>query len=203
MPKPNSTMSSRRSHPLGYLIAPVLLIAAMLVIFLTTNLAHWLTLTERNLLAQPWRIFTTHLVHLNSTHLAANCIALLAIAIIFRDHVKGRLLINVMLISALAATLVPVLLAQDYAFIGLSGVLHGIVVYGGLLIMRTQRQIGVAILLVVIVKLVIDLMLAGTENVWLGAEVAYLCHVGGAIGGALAVPSLRRKPIDVITVKRR
>ena len=203
MQKSDSTLQPRLSYRLRFLSAPCLVIAVMLAIFFVPDIKPWLVLTENGVLSQPWRIFTTHLVHLNSTHLAVNCIALLAIAIIFRDHVKGRLLINVMLISALAATLVPVLLAQDYAFVGLSGVLHGIVVYGGLLIMRTQRPIGVAILLVVIVKLVIDLMLAGTENVWLGAEVAYLCHVGGAIGGALAVPGLRRKPIDVIKAKRQ
>lgn len=203
MQNSDSTLQPRLSYRLRFLIAPILVIAIMLAISLLPSLQPWLVLTKDGAFSQPWRIFTTHLVHLNSMHLAINCAALLVIAIIFRAHVKGRLLINVMLISALAATLVPVLLAQDYAFVGLSGVLHGIVVYGGLLIMRTQRPVGVTILMVVIVKLVIDLMLAGTENLWLGAEVAYLCHVGGAIGGALAIPGLRRKPIDVIKARRR
>ncbi|MFU8783631.1 rhombosortase [Aliidiomarina sp.] len=201
MQKSDSTLQPSLSYRLRFLIAPFVIIAVMLTVFLLPGIEPWLVLTENGVLSQPWRIFTTHLVHLNSAHLAVNCIALLAIAVIFRNHVKGRLLINVMLISALAATLIPVLLAQDYAFVGLSGVLHGVVVYGGLLIMRTQRPVGVTILLIVIVKLVIDLMLADTQNEWLGAEVAYLCHVGGAIGGALAVPGLRRKPIEVIKTK--
>ncbi|RUO22474.1 rhombosortase [Aliidiomarina iranensis] len=184
-----------------FMLAPLVLAIILVAIHLNPNVQNWLVLTETDLLRQPWRIFTTHLVHLNDQHLWVNLAALILTAILFRRYIQGRLLLNVMMISALGASLVPILLEQDYDFVGLSGVLHGIFVYVGVSLLRTQRPIGITILMVMIVKLGVDLTLSADESFWLGAQVAYLCHVGGAIGGALAVPGLRRKPIDIVKPK--
>lgn len=186
---------------IDFLLAPVVLAIVLIIIHLNSNMQSWLVLSEDNLLSQPWRIFTTHLVHLNNQHLWVNVAALILISILFRSYIRGRLLMNVMMISALGASLVPILLAQDYNFVGLSGVLHGIFVYVGVSLLRTQRSLGITILMIVVIKLGVDLTLAVDESFWLGAQVAYLCHIGGAVGGALAVPGLRRKPIEIVKPK--
>ncbi|EGN75723.1 rhomboid family GlyGly-CTERM serine protease [Idiomarina sp. A28L] len=186
---------------IGFLLAPVILAIVLVAIHMNTNVQSWLVLSEENLLSQPWRIFTTHLVHLNDQHLWVNVAALILISILFRSYIRGRLLMNVMMISALGASLIPILLAQDYNFVGLSGVLHGVFVYVGVSLLRTQRALGVTILMIVVIKLAVDLILAVDESLWLGAQVAYLCHIGGAVGGALAVPGLRRKPIEIVKPK--
>lgn len=199
-PSKNKSDNSFKQR-ISFLLAPALLAIILIAIHLSNEAQQWLTLSEDNLLTQPWRIFTTHLVHLNDQHLWVNVAALMLIAILLRDYVRGRLLMNVMMISALGASLVPILLTQDYDFVGLSGVLHGIFVYVGVSTLRTQRPLGVAILTVMVIKLGVDMVLAVDESFWLGAQVAYLCHVGGAIGGALAVTGLRRKPIDIVKQK--
>lgn len=187
----STSAATNRASAWQFLLAPAVVSAVMLVIYFMPAVEPWLTLEQNLLFSQPWRIFTTHLVHLHATHLLVNLLALLAIAIIVRRWVHGRIFVNVMLFSALGATLLPVILQQDYQFVGLSGVLHGILVYAGIIVLRTNRPLGSTILLMVIAKLAIDLIFAGTESSWLGAQVAYLCHVGGAIGGAIAVPALR------------
>ncbi len=202
-----STSTSKKTSPrslkrqIHFLLVPLVLALVMVIIHLYPSLQNWLVLSEDTLLSQPWRIFTTHLVHLNTQHLWVNVAALILISILFRNYIQGRLLMNVMMISALGASLIPILLAQDYNFVGLSGVLHGIFVYVGVSLLRTQRPIGITILMIVVVKLGVDLTLAVDESFWLGAQVAYLCHVGGAVGGALAVPGLRRKPIEIVKPK--
>ncbi|MCL4409842.1 rhombosortase [Aliidiomarina haloalkalitolerans] len=187
-----------KTFPLRFLLAPVVIALLCVVIHLQPQWHNYLTLSENSLLAQPWRIFTTHLVHLNIQHLAMNLVALLLLAIIFRQQVQGRLLVNVMVISALFATIVPIAVSQEYLFVGLSGVLHGVVVFAGVTMTKQGNKIGFIVLAAVVVKLIFDMTLNSGYQDWLGAEVAYLCHLGGAIGGALAVPGLRRRPIDLV-----
>ncbi|MCL5255023.1 MAG: rhombosortase [Gammaproteobacteria bacterium] len=188
----------QQSIPFRFLIAPVAIAVICVLIQFQPQWHDYLTLSEDGLLAQPWRIFTTHLVHLNLQHLLLNLAALLLLAVIFRQQLQGRLLVNVMVISALFATIVPIAVSQEYLFVGLSGVLHGIAVYAGVLLTKQGNKFGFVVLAAVVVKLVLDMTINSGYQDWLGAEVAYLTHLGGAIGGALAVPGLRRKPIDFI-----
>jgi|GEM_PF-2811147 len=180
-------------------LAPVIVVLVLVLVSTSASLQAWLLLYEDNAFRQPWRLFTTHLVHLHHMHLSMNVIAFVLISIIFRRFVQGRLLINVMLISALFASLIPIMLAQDYQFAGLSGVLHGVVAFAGVTMFKQQHRLGIWVLAALVAKLVADLVLADTTPGWLGAQVAYLSHLGGAIGGVLAVPGLRRKPAEIIS----
>lgn len=187
-----------QSFPLRFLLAPAVIALICVVISLQPQWHNYLALTEDGLLAQPWRVFTTHLVHLNDQHLLMNLVALFLLAVIFRQQAQGRLLVNVMVISALFATIVPIAVSQEYLFVGLSGVLHGIAVFAGVTMAKQGHKVGFVVLAAVVVKLIVDMTVQSGYQDWLGAEVAYLSHLGGAIGGALAVPGLRRKPIELI-----
>lgn len=184
-------------------LAPVVIVIILLGVSTDAQLQNWLLLYPDSLWTQPWRIITTHLVHLNPTHLSVNIAAFVLLMVLFRDYLNGRLLINVMIIAAVFASLVPVWLAGNFHFAGLSGVLHGMLAYIGLQLLQVRRTWGIWILAALVAKLVVDLLTAGQEVSWLGAEVAYLSHIGGALGGILAFPGLRRQPKDLLPKRLR
>lgn len=156
-------------------------------------------LIEGELWSQIWRIFGTHLVHIHLTHAIYNALGLCLLAAVFHAQFTNRQLFNVMLLSALGGTLISVYLANEYNFVGLSGVLHGVYAYTALRILKAERNKGAVLLLLLGVKLAYDFVSAGNGLAWLdGAAIAQWCHLGGAIGGALAVPVLRKTSVELL-----
>ncbi|TRW49669.1 rhombosortase [Aliidiomarina halalkaliphila] len=179
-------------------LAPTIVALILIVIHAIPSIHPILSLQPEGVFTQAWRLFTTHLVHLNTNHLLMNVLALILVAIIFRPVVHGRLLVNVMAFAALFAALIPLILSDAPYFVGFSGITHGIVAYAGVLLVRQQNRWGFFVLAGLVAKLVIDMMSAGQYNPYIGSEIAYLAHLGGALGGVLAVPGLRRRPKDVL-----
>lgn len=174
-------------------ITPTLISITLLAVAYSPAAQDALVLLNGDLWSQIWRIFGTHLVHLSLLHAVANIAGLWLFSFAFKSFFSNRLLFNVILISALFATLVPVYLANDYQFVGFSGVLHGVFAYAALRTFTLNKTKGRLLLAALIIKLGYDLMTAGQAVAWLnGAHVAYLCHIGGALGGIIAVPSLRK-----------
>jgi rhomboid family GlyGly-CTERM serine protease len=80
---------------------------------------------------QLWRLVTGNLCHGNLTHYLMNMLALVVIASLFQEHLRGRRGIGITIITTLLGS--AALFASDYRdYVGLSGVLHGLVAYGAL-----------------------------------------------------------------------
>ncbi len=174
-------------------IAPTLVSIIIVLVVYSTAAQEALVLIPGDLWSQIWRIFGAHLVHINLLHALYNMLVLWLLVFLFKDLFSNRLLFNVILLSGLFATLVPVYLANDYHFVGFSGVLHGILAYAALRTLATDKTKGLVLLAALALKLGYDFVTAGQSVGWLGgAHVAYLCHVGGALGGAIAVPTLAK-----------
>lgn len=170
-----------------------------IIIFYVPSLASWLEIAPTDLGSKPWAIVTTHLVHLNEAHLIVNLLALLLLNFLFSDALSNRILLNVLIITSVTASLLPVGLEIDIPYVGLSGVLHGIFVYGAITTLRKDKKFGVILLALVVIKLVWDMFNSGQAVEWLGgATVAYLVHVGGAFGGAISVPMLRDRAARIL-----
>ncbi|WP_113905956.1 rhombosortase [Aliidiomarina celeris] len=190
-----------------YLNTTALIISVLAVVFFfvpasTFDAEQLLALNSLYIFEQPWRIFTTHLLHINEMHLLFNLLGLWLLVILFREKIPGRTLLNVVLISALFATLSSVYIGNDASFIGLSGVLHGIFAYGAIQMLHSERRFAFLLIVALVAKLVWDMLNAGENVAWLDhSTVAYWCHLGGALGGVIAVPALKKKPKEILNKK--
>lgn len=150
------------------------------------------------LVAQPWRLMTGHLVHINWMHALVNVIALVIVARLFAPDLPALQQVGVLIV---AAFVVGSGLAGFYPAVlwyrGLSGVLHALFFAGAtawlVTALRTSprdlRAIVFAALLVAggCVKVAIEQPAGGVlpHADWLGAAVVPQAHLLGAACGAL------------------
>jgi len=134
-----------------------------------------------------WRLLTGHLVHGSFTHMALNLAGLGLMAMLFPHHysLTGWLLISGLSIVAIDAGFVwseP----QLTWYVGLSGVLHGVLAAGATAWWRYEsRGLALALTLILLAKMAWEqtqgaLPLSGDMPVIVDA------HLYGAIGGLLA-----------------
>ncbi len=136
--------------------------------------------TDRVFAGELWRMFSGHLVHLNTAHFLLNFLALL---LIFQWSLKTSQTADICVFLLVAAPLVSLGLiisgAQWYA--GLSGLLHGALV---VLIMRLRFPLQFVGLCLVLGKLVLQ---ANLPERGFEAGVDPISHVSHWIGAGLGV----------------
>ena len=139
---------------------------------------------------QYWLLLTGHLVHLNWTHWALNMAGLVIVAVFFSLY--GSILdwLFVLLFSAIAISLGLYWLHPELSwYVGLSGVLHGLFIYGAIREIRFYPFSGYILLLLLTGKLFWEYMngaLPGSEQMT-GGRVLVEAHLYGAIAGLVAV----------------
>ena len=138
-----------------------------------------------------WRLVTGHLVHLSWSHLWLNLAALGLLAIIFGEVLSAMSCLFVLLLSILGIDVGLYLLQPEISwYVGLSGVLHGVIAAGSLLLLwRDQTRFGLVIAATLIGKLSYEQWfgpLPFTQSAS-GGPVVVSAHLYGAIGGAVAV----------------
>lgn len=150
------------------------------------------------LVAQPWRLMSGHLVHINWMHALVNCVALVIVARLFAPELSALRQIAVLVV---AAFVVGSGLAWFYPAVlwyrGLSGILHALFFAGAVAWLvaswraqpRNARRIVVPALLVVggWIKVAIEQPAGGTlpHADWLGAAVVPQAHLLGAACGSV------------------
>ena len=147
---------------------------------------------DRGLIDQGhyWLLLSGHLVHLNWSHWALNMAGLLIVAVFF--SVYGRLLewLFVLLFTAIVTGLGLYWFNPELIwYVGLSGVLHGLFMYGAVREVRYYPFSGYLLLLLLIGKLFWEYMngpIPGSEEMT-GGHVVVSAHLYGAIGGFASV----------------
>ncbi|MDO6579784.1 rhombosortase [Photobacterium sp. 2_MG-2023] len=135
---------------------------------------------------QWWRILTGNFTHTNWAHLGMNVSGLLIISYLFRFYLTagrfGLLLASLSLIVGLSLFLTKL---DGYA--GLSGLLHGVFIWGACQDIRTQRAGGRLLLIAGILKISWDLYSGGSAETasMIKAQIAVEAHLAGAVGGFL------------------
>ena len=182
-------------------------IAAAALLLQALGAADALELRRTLLAAQPWRVLTGHLVHLNWPHALVNAAALVVVARLFAHDLDAKRQATTL---AIAAIVISVALTYGYRGIdwyrGLSGVIHALFFAGAAAWLASARTFSlrtlwlpVALLVGGWIKVVAEQpsgdMLPHAE--WLGAAVVPQAHLvgaacGTAIGLGLALADRRR-----------
>jgi rhomboid family GlyGly-CTERM serine protease len=137
-----------------------------------------------------WLLLTGHLVHLNWMHWALNMAGLVVVAAFFSLY--GSILdwLFVLLFSAMVIGLGLYWFHPELIwYVGLSGVLHGLFIYGAIREIRFYPFSGYILLLLLTGKLIWEYMngaLPGSEEMT-GGRVLVEAHLYGAIAGLAAV----------------
>ena len=138
---------------------------------------------------EAWRLLSGHFVHLGISHLALNLVGLALVWYLVGRHFTTVRWLFVAILSIVAMDagfwwLNPEL---DW-YVGLSGLLHGLLAAGLIVAVRERDREGLVIALFVIGKLAWEQWggpLPGSEAT-AGGAVIVDAHLYGAIGGALA-----------------
>ncbi len=135
-----------------------------------------------------WRAFTGHFLHTNGIHLLLNLAALI---LLWALHGHFYTLKNYGLLFITSALICSAGLfyfsPQIQQYVGLSGVLHGIFIFGAIMDIRHQDKTGYLLFIGVWLKIAHEQFYGASEQVstLIDANVAIDAHLWGAIGGLL------------------
>lgn len=120
-----------------------------------------------SLLSPWWRWISGHFAHLGWEHLLLNCAALLIVwELFFRDS-RWYVDLSLLLFSCVTISGGLYFLSPNVEwYVGLSGVLHALFVYGALTLFSSHKKMALVLLIGVAAKLIWE-------------------HIGGALTGAL------------------
>lgn len=137
-----------------------------------------------------WLLLSGHLVHLNWAHWGLNMAGLAIVALFFSPHGNVVQWLSVSIISAFCVGLGLYWLNPEVThYVGLSGVLHGLFIYGAIRETRIYPASGYALLALLVGKLIWELMngpLPGSEELTSGRVITD-AHFYGALGGLVSV----------------
>lgn len=139
---------------------------------------------------EPWRFFTANFVHLGWSHFWMNMGALSLIWLMFAKRLSTLEWVAVFIISALTvSTGIHLHNVDFYYYVGLSGVLHGLILAGVLREFKFDRFYALVVGLLTSAKLGYEQFngaLPGSEET-AGGTVLVDSHLFGALGGVLAI----------------
>ncbi len=142
---------------------------------------------------QLWLLLTGNLVHLGWSHLWLNLAGLAMVWWFFDTEFSIAQWLWVLVISALSVTVGLYLLDPHLIwYVGLSGLLHGLFIAGGIRLLGRDTRFAILLLLLFAAKLGWEQLfgsLPGTSDM-AGGPVVVNSHLYGAIGGGIAVSFL-------------
>jgi rhomboid family GlyGly-CTERM serine protease len=178
-----------------WLLPSIALLASALLLFGGEMAREWLRFDREGISSgELWRVVTGHFVHLGWPHFALNAAGLALVWYLVGD-VFDRL--RWLVISAISILTMDVGLwvfdPELMWYVGLSGLLHGILAAGLVANLRKPDKETVALSVLLLLKLVWEQLggpLPGSEGT-AGGAVVVDSHLFGALGGVLAAFLLR------------
>ena len=170
----------------------------LFVVSFTAYLANYLANVEitlrydRQMLIEGelWRLFTGHLLHLNSPHLWLNMAGVLIVASFFNGSCSTRQWLLLLFFSAVWISLGLFLFVPNMLwYMGLSGVLHSLFVVGAWHERQCHPLSGNILLILLLVKVIVEQMGGGLDasEAMIGATIAVDAHLFGVIAGVVFI----------------
>lgn len=145
---------------------------------------------QRELIIQGegWRMFTGHLLHTNGFHLLLNLAALI---MLWALHGRFYTIKNYLALFLFCSISTSIGIFYDNTsltqYVGLSGVLHGIFVFGAIMDILSKDKTGYLLFIGVWLKIAHEQIYGASSDVsdLIEASVAVDAHLWGAVGGLL------------------
>jgi len=135
-----------------------------------------------------WRLITGHLLHTNFAHLVLNLLGFLLLWALHGEYYTPKRLILFMLLSSMMTSAGIYLFSSSIIwYVGLSGILHGLFVWGACFDIVRKESTGWLLLIGVAIKIGYEQFDGDTQSIadLIGASVAVDAHLYGAISGLL------------------
>lgn len=137
---------------------------------------------------ESWRWLSSSLVHTNGFHLVLNIAGLTMLWALHGEHYRPLLFIKIFLWCSLG-TSIGIYCLSPYLiwYVGLSGTLHGLFVWGACMDLIKGLKSGWILLAGIGAKLTYEQLFGGSPEVaeLIGASVAVDAHLYGAVSGLL------------------
>lgn len=132
---------------------------------------------------QFWQPVSGHLVHSNLNHLLMNMAGLAALWSLHGQYYQAKLFNYLVLSSCLFISGYLWLFSDIDVYVGFSGVLHALVVWGALMDIKQKEHTGYLLLLAIAGKLIYEQVSGASESTaeLIGVQVAIQAHLSGAI----------------------
>lgn len=138
---------------------------------------------------QWWRLLTGHIVHLGIVHTLLNLAGFGLVLNLVGDQRKILSWCLAFLLIALGTSAAMLIWNPKVSYYaGLSGVLHGLLVFGLVPLCKQHKLIGWGGLLIIVVKLCYEQLVTGSSSQTaelIGANVVSIAHVYGAVLGLI------------------
>jgi rhomboid family GlyGly-CTERM serine protease len=154
---------------------------------------------DRDALAryQLWRLLTAHLVHLGWRHTLLNGAGVIVLWVLFAREFTPARWVWIALLAALFIDLSLWLRHPEILwYLGASGVLHGVWAAGACALYRRADNLGAALLLLLVVKLIYEQQ-SGDSLFDRDLRLVPAAHLAGALGGLIGavLPRLKAKSL--------
>ncbi|MEW6992562.1 rhombosortase [Colwelliaceae bacterium 6441] len=137
---------------------------------------------------QYWRLLTGHFFHTNYAHLLLNTLALVLLWALHGQFYSTKQYALLFLFSSLTISLAIFNFSPEMnEYVGLSGVLHGVFIWGALKDIQHSEKTGYLLLIGAIVKVAHEQIYGASEDVTMliNANVAIDAHLWGLISGVV------------------
>lgn len=187
--KLNTLALSRQHFQVVFIIALLSIIAFIGEYFLGDSFTQTLVY-QRQLIThgEVWRVFTGHILHTNGYHLLLNLAALLMLWALHGRFYSIKNYTALFLFCSITTSVGLYYFEPTLRqYVGLSGVLHGIFVFGALMDIKAKDKTGYLLFLGVWLKIAHEQFYGASTDVsdLIEANVAVDAHLWGAVGGLL------------------